>query len=325
MTEESLFNHFMHIHLPFTMTRFQPLENILTHDVFSNGLNGWMTLMPNFTQAPDFDTRESIVVKHQWPPIMLSSATYRYPGTHGALSGTYSLKVSTRPVANRYEQMPAPGSLGHAIKRMSFHRPGVKRIQFEMWYSYTAEQDRVQSKADLGGLSENSVRAFGVCFDFQRKGRRSFAGLRYLNAVNGEPQRKWQVIKPADVSDHDWAYGTDGDWCKRGVDPLWYGRRYPDGRHDGFEYVPAGGQELCYNETDCKINWLYFRMLFDVETMQYVEFQSQDQVFSLAGMPIESLPGYARIEGLLNPLIWVENDTGRRVFLYVDSITISQD
>ncbi len=306
-------------------SRFQPLSRILVCDVFSSGLNGWMSLMPNFTQAPNFDTRESVVVKHQWPPVMLSTATYRYPGTHGALSGAYSLKLSTRPVANRYEEMPAPGSLGHAIKRLSFHHLKRKRLQFEMWFAYTAEQDQVNGGYDLGGLSENSLRAFGVAFDLQEKGSRAFTGLRYVNSVNGQPHRKWQYIFPSEVSDAQWAYGTEGDWCKRGVDPLWYGRRYPDGRHDGFQYLPGGEQELCYNETDCKINWLYFRMLLDIENREYIELQAQDRIFDMGGLPIYSIPAYARIEGLLNPLIWVENDATRRVFFYVDSVMISQD
>ncbi len=305
--------------------RFNPLKRVLTYDTFSHGHNGWMALMPNFTQAPNFDTRKSIVIKHEWPPVMLSSATYRYPGTHGALSGTYSLKLSTRPTANRYDQMPAPGSLGHAIKRMSFHHRDSKRLQFEMWFSYTAEQDRVSNTADLGGLSENSLRAFGVGFDMQERQSRAFAGVRYVNAVDGKPHRKWQYIHPSDVSDDDWAYGTEGDWCKKGVDPMWYGRRHPDGRHDGFQYVPNGEQELCYNETDCKINWLYFRLLLDVKNREYVEFQAQDRTFDLRGKPIFPIPAYARIEGLLNPLIWVENDAKRRVFLYIDSIVVSQD
>ena len=78
-------------------SRFQPLERILAYDVFNTGFNGWMTLMPNFTEYPDFDVPATLVCKDQWPPVMLSSATYRYPGTHGAMSGTYSLKLSTRP------------------------------------------------------------------------------------------------------------------------------------------------------------------------------------------------------------------------------------
>ena len=309
-----------------SLSRFSPLSRILTCDVFSSGLNGWMALMPNFTQAPDFDTRESVVVKHQWPPVMLSSATYRYPGTHGALSGTYSMKLSTRPVVNPYDQMPAPGSLGHAIKRMSFHQLKRKRLQFEMWFAYTAEQDRVNGSGDLGGLSENSLRAFGVGFDLQERASRAFAGVRYLNSVDGKPQRKWQYIQPAvSATDASWAYGTEGDWCKKGVDPLWYGRRYPDGRHDGFQSIPGGEQELCYNETDCKINWLYFRLLLDIENREYVEMQAQDRIFDMRGIPIYPISAYARIEGLLNPLIWVENDAARRVFLYVDSAVISQD
>ena len=83
-------------------SRFQPLERILAYDVFNTGFNGWMTLMPNFTEYPDFDVPATLVCKDQWPPVMLSSATYRYPGTHGAMSGTYSLKLSTRPVAAPY-------------------------------------------------------------------------------------------------------------------------------------------------------------------------------------------------------------------------------
>jgi len=282
--------------------------------------------MPNFTQAPNFDTRKSVLVKHQWPPVMLSSATYRYPGTHGSYSGTYSLKLSTRPVANRYEEMPAPGSMGHAIKRMSFHHVRRRELQLEMWFAYTAEQDRVPSSSDLGGLNENSLRAFGVAFDLQERGNRAFAGVRYVNAVNGEPHRKWQYISPSETTDdREWAYGSEGDWCKKGVDPLWYGRRHPDGRHDGFKYVPNGSQELCYNETDCKINWLYFRLKIDVENRKYIEMQAQDRIFDMRGIDIYPISAYARIEGLLNPLVWVENDTNRRVFLYIDSIVISQD
>ena len=308
------------------LSKFQPLPRPLSYDVFSTGHNGWMALMPNFTQAPDFDTRESTMVKDQWPPVMLSSATFRYPGTHGALSGTYSLKISTRPVANPYEEKPAPGSMGHAIKRMSFHHADRKRIQFEMWFSFTAEQDHVGGTEDLAGLSENSIRAFGVCFDMQERQKRAFAGVRYLNSVNGKPVRKWQYMSPTEgVDDLAWGHGSEREWAKKGVDPQWYGRRYSDGRHDGFKDIPNAGQELCYNETDCKINWLYFRFLFDIEHRQYVEMQAQDQVFNMRGLSIYSIPSYARIEGLLNPLIWIENDTERRVFLYVDSILISQD
>ena len=68
-------------------SRYQPLKRVLSYDVFNTGFNGWMTLMPNFTEYPDFDVPKTLVNKDQWPPVMLSSATFRYPGTHGAMSG----------------------------------------------------------------------------------------------------------------------------------------------------------------------------------------------------------------------------------------------
>ena len=58
-------------------SRYQPLKRVLSYDVFNTGFNGWMTLMPNFTEYPDFDVPKTLVNKDQWPPVMLSSATFR--------------------------------------------------------------------------------------------------------------------------------------------------------------------------------------------------------------------------------------------------------
>ena len=193
-------------------SRFQPLKRVLAYDVFNTGFNGWMTLMPNFTEYPDFDVPKTLICKDQWPPIMLSSATYRYPGTHGAMSGTYSLKLSTRPVASPYTEKPAEGSLGHAIKRLSFSRPGSRYLQIECWFSYTAEQDVMDAPdRPQPGLHENSIRDFGMGFDIQTRGKRFFVGMRYLNAVDGKMTQKWQYVHSRDgVSDREWAYGLDG-------------------------------------------------------------------------------------------------------------------
>ncbi|SFC19415.1 hypothetical protein SAMN05421747_10624 [Parapedobacter composti] len=302
--------------IDYRLAKFQPLKHLVCYDDFDRGLCGWTNLMPNYT-LDNFGVRKSIVEKTQWGPIMLSTATFRFPGTHGSMDGLYSLKLATRPVANRYEEPPAPGSMSHAIKRLTTHRkPG--RLQFEMWYAYTTEQDR-------SGLSENDIRAFGVSFDTQNAQARNFAGVRYVNSVNGELKKQWQVMQAGEVSDADWAYGTDGDWCKRGVDPMWYGRRYPDGEADGYRFIPDSRQELCYNESDDKINWLYLRFTYDLESRRYVELQSRDRVFDLSAFAPTDVRPYARIEGLLNPVIWVENDSNRRVFLFVDSVVISVD
>ena len=308
-------------------SRFQPLGRILIYDIFNNGLNGWMTIMPNFTEYPDFDVPKTLVNKDQWPPVMLSTATFRYPGTHGSLSGTYSMKVSTRPTANPYSEMPAEGSMGHAIKRLSFSRPGSRYLQIEAWFSYTAEQDVVDGgDRPQPGLHENSIREFGMGFDTQEGGKRYFSGMRYLNAVDGKLAQKWQYVLSADgITDKEWAYGLEGDWCKKGIDPWWFGRRYPNGEHDGFRDLPDGRQPLIYNETDDKLNWQYMRLKIDTISHEYVEFQCQDRIWDLRGIPLDVVDGYKRIDNLINPVFWVSTDTNRRVFLYVDSVVVSQE
>ena len=45
--------------------------------------------------------------------------------------------------------------------------------------------------------------------------------------------------------------------------------------------IDNGKQQLCYNETDCKINWLYYRMLLDTAKHEYVELQCEDVTFDL--------------------------------------------
>ena len=286
-----------------------------------------MTLMPNFTEYPDFDVPKTLVNKDQWPPVMLSSATFRYPGTHGAMSGTYSLKLSTRPVAAPYTEIPAEGCLGHAIKRLSFSRPGCKYLQIECWFTYTAEQDVVDGgDRPQPGLHESSIRDFGMGFDVQEGGKRYHVGIRYLNAVDGKLMQKWQYEHSnEDITDRDWAYGLDGDWGKRGVDPWWFGRRYPNGDHEGFKDLKDGHQKLIYNETDCKLNWQYMRLKLDTELREYVEFQCQDKIWDMRGIAADTVDGYGRIDNLINPLFWVGTDTNRRVFFYIDSVVVSQE
>jgi hypothetical protein len=89
--------------------------------------------------------------------------------------------------------------------------------------------------------------------------------------------------------------------------------------------VPGGSQNLIYNETDCKINWQYLRLKIDFKNHEYVEMQCQNKVFDLRGTPITTVDKYRRIDGLINPVIWLETDTNRRVFLYIDSFVVSQE
>lgn len=295
---------------------YHPLPHLLCVDSFEKGLNGWMELMPNFTQ-PGFNSRKSIVEKKRFGPVMLSNATYAFAGTHGAMSGTYSMKLATRAQANPYHEPPAPGGMSHAIKRLTDIRPPGLR-QVEMWFAYTPEQDRI-------GLGEKDIRAFGIMFDQQDQRGRTYTGVRYLNSMDGRLVRKWQFLQAAEVSDQEWAYGTEGDWCKRGIDPQWNGRRHEDGSTDGFVYVENGAQDLCYNESDDKINWQYLRLSVDTARREYVEFQSGRRVFDLRGIAPTLVDPYAGIMNLLNPIIWIETDTDRRVFLYVDTVVVSSE
>lgn len=68
---------------------------------------------------------------------MLSAAPMRFAATHGSMEGTYSLKLNTKPVANRYEEKPANGSIGVALKRLSNFDPTMRFIQMEAWWPTT--------------------------------------------------------------------------------------------------------------------------------------------------------------------------------------------
>lgn len=298
--------------------KFRPLQTVLSYDCFDQGQNGWMDLVNSFV-LEGHRPRPSIITKHRFGPVMLSNANFGYAGTHGAMSGLYSLKLATRREANPYEQPPSPGGMSHAIKRMTACPfPSSGKVQLEMWYTYTPEQDRV-------GLGEKDIRAFGAMFDIQDEEYRYFSGARYVNSVNGELKRRWQYMQAAEVTDEQWAYDTKGDWCRRGVDPQWFGRRNSDGATDSFQWAPDGEQTLCYNESDDKINWSYFRLTLDTARRQYVEIQSGRKVISLEGVQPTLVAPYRGINSLLNPVIWIEADTARRVFFFVDSIVISAE
>ncbi len=310
-----------------SLYRFDPLEQIIFHDDFDEGLQGWVVLTPNLRQdALDYFPAQKRFA--DWGPPMLSSATFGYVGTHGSISGTYSMKIATRPIAGKPDQQPVPGSIGHAIKRLTFLKRQLLRC--ELWYTFKAEQDRP-------GLGENDIRAFGFFWDVQDGEKRYFPGVRYLNAAGGTMQQRWQIFRATEGSDEDWggmgqsAPGADPEetaggnrvYLRRGIDSQWLGKRYPDGGGDGFMDVPDGHQKLVYNETIDKINWHYLSLTVDLAKREYVELRSVNRVFDLRGIQPTIVDPYPRIDYLLNPVLWIEAGSNRRVFLYVDSIVNS--
>ncbi len=89
--------------------------------------------------------------------------------------------------------------------------------------------------------------------------------------------------------------------------------------------VPDGEQDLLYNESPDKINWIYLRLTVDVQRREYIELQSMDQVFDLRGISPTLTAGYKSIDNLINPVFFVETDTDRSVHLFLDSVVYSTE
>lgn len=297
------------------LERFHPLERVVSFDDFDTGFNGWMDLTPNFVYE-NYESFNSAVDLTSWAPCMLSSAPMRFAASNGSMEGTYSLKLTTAGSAAPHTEPPADGSMGVAVKRLSrFGNPSL--IQTEAWYAYTPVQDRV-------GIGEEDIRAFGFYFDIQDSGHRYMPGVRYVNSLDGQLVKRWQYWNATDGITHaDWNFGVEDGWCAPGIDNLWYGRRYDDGSSDGYQWVPDGQQELLYNESPDKLNWLYFRLLVDVDKREYVELQSMDRTFDLRGIQPTLADRYRSIDNLINPIFYVETDTDRPVNLYLDSVLYS--
>lgn len=299
------------------LERFCPLDRVITFDDFDKGYNGWLDLTLNYVRE-DFEGFESAVDLDHWAPTMLSSASMRFASSAGSMEGNYSLKLTTAPTGAAHTMPPAPGAMGLAIKRLSrFGNPS--QIQIETWYSYTSEQDRE-------GIGEEDIRAFGFFFDVQDEEYRYMPGVRYVNSLGGKLVKRWQYFQVSPgVTEEQWNFGVKNGWCKPGIDSQWYGRRMVDGSADGFQWVEGGEQDLIYNESPEKLNWLYMRLTVDIAKREYVELQSMDQVFDLRGIVPTTVPGYKSINNLINPVFFVETDTNRSVHLFLDSVVYSTD
>ena len=293
---------------------FDPLPRVLAADDFDTGMSGWLDLRPNFV-GPAFAAHSHDIDLEHWGPVMLSSATFTFAGTHGSASGTYSLKLTTRSPAAEPTEPPAAGSMSLAIKRLSIpHRARLVRV--EALLAYTTEQDRP-------GLGVDAMRSFGLVVDLQDDQHRFMPGVRYVNAAGGTPSRRWQFYGATDVDDEAWSYGRTG-WHQAGIDPQWFGARESDGATVATRWFGGEPQPLIYNETDDKINWMPLSLTIDLAERRYVDFSCANRryVFPADAGPTLARP-YAGIDHLLNPVFFVEADGDRRVSLYLDSVVVS--
>ena len=271
---------------------YEPLENVLFYDDFDRGPSGWTALIGNYEHSLD----TMLPGYRDLRPPMISNATMWDTGTAGSLSGTYSLKLATRPNA---------GSMAVALKRATFRRAG--RIRLETFFTFKPEASELK-------LSELDVRAVGVLFDLQESDvkenpLRVMPHLRYLNALNGEPVQRWQFKRRREpIAD----IGTSGKT-----------RSHFHLASEGWEDLPGGSQQLCYNEVATKQNWHYLRLDFDLESMSYIEFRCNDRVYDVSTIEPMRMPAMANLWCMLNVAFWVEADVEKRCFLYLDSVILS--
>ncbi len=175
-----------------SLSRFDPLGRIIFFDDFDGGLSGWTELI-SASDYPD-PARTSFQLppwNRDYRPPMLSNLTMPDVGTHGALQGTYALKVATRPRA---------GHFAKSLKRITWRHRGVHQV--ECFFTYKPEPSGLQ-------LSEDKFRFFGVSLDLQDGEHRYFMGIRYLNALNGGLHQKWQYLSQGFMLPGEGGYGSE--------------------------------------------------------------------------------------------------------------------
>lgn len=295
------------------LSRFNPLSRVLCYDDFNTGTHGWTELIGNHNEKGDLSTVDDHM--RDFRPPQLSSCNFFDVGTHGAMSGTYALKVATKPLA---------GHTGVAIRRLTMASRGL--VQFETYFAYKAEaasaENRAAEQPGSSGWdgnfhpSESQFGAFTVATDIC-DGTRYHTVMRYLNTdLSNQLVRQWVypiVPEPTPREqltatgrlprNADFTAPDPDDWQRLG-DP----------------------QELCYNEVPTKVNWHYLRWLIDTSARKNVELQVNDRIMDLSDVPV---PAYAEKYGslmnLLNFYVSVRTHADVRNFMYLDSALISTD
>lgn len=271
------------------LSRFDPLSRVITFDDFDIGLNGWTNLIGNYE-----DSLDSVLPEYRdLRGPMLSNGTMWDTGSAGSWDGTYAMKLATKP---------AEGSLAVAVKRLTWRK--ADRIRVEAYLTFKPEATEMV-------LSELDVRAFGFVFDLQDDEHRVMPHLRYLNAMNGDRVGRWQYKEEREpLEDIGGSGKTKSHFHLAG---------------DGWAFLPADPQLLCYNEIATKQNWHYMQMTFDLAGMTFLEFQFNDRIYDVSKIAPMTMPAMANLWCMLNLVFFVETDIDKRAFLSVDSVLLSGD
>lgn len=297
------------------LSKFDPLGRILAFDDFNEGTNGWTELIGNYDGRGDFRTVDDHM--RDFRPPQLSNATFFDTGTHGAMTGTYSLKLATRAHA---------GHTATAIRRLTMSGRGL--LQIEAYFTYkveanlggTPESNRFGDVTWDGNLhpSEAQFGAFTVATDLCGDG-----GLRYHTVAryqNADAEGKFvrQLVYPVVPEP------TPREHFE-GKIKLEYGDDFTAPNPDDWRSL-GEPFELCFNEVPGKINWHYLRWVIDTENRKNIEIQINDNVIDMRDVPVPPYKErYESLENLLNFYFSVRTLSGFRNFLYLDSVLISAD
>lgn len=267
------------------ISRFDPLSRIFYFDRFEHGLQGWTGLIGNFEDSldrmhPGF---------RQFTGPMLSTLSFWDCGSHGAMGGSYAMKITTRPKT---------GAANVAVKRITYLKPCP--IQIEFFFCFKPEAIELK-------LSETDVRSIGLVLDLQDDERRIMPHLRYLNAHSGERVEKWQ-FKQTDTK------------FDRISDKTVTHFHYAD---EGWEDLTGERQILCYNEIPTKVNWQYVNLGFDLRNMTFTHFRCNDVAYDMTGKGTLDIPAMPNLRGMLNAVFMVESDADKRASMFVDSVLVS--
>lgn len=276
------------------LSRFDPLPRIIALDDFDRGFCGWTQLVGNYEDS--LDSMLPGYAQHTSP--MLSTLAHWDAGSHGAMDGTYALKIATRP---------RRGAQNVAIKRLTFRKAGP--IRMEAYVTFKPEATEMK-------LSESDVRSFGFLFDLQvgdkaGAGERVMPHMRFLNASDGVHAQRWQFKRR---SVPIIPIGTDNKTISH----------YHLSPQD-WEDLPGGDQRLCYNEIPTKVNWHYICFDFDLETMRCTDFRCNDRSFDVSSFGSLRMPAMKNLWCMLNLAFFAETDADKRSFLYLDSVCLSGD
>lgn len=276
------------------LSRFDPLPRIIAYDDFDRGFCGWTQLVGNYEHTLD----GMLPGYAQHTQAMLSTLGTWDFGSHGALDGSYALKIATRP---------RKGAQNVSIKRLTFRKRGPIRLEF--YFTFKPEANELR-------LSERDVRSIGFLYDLQSgdsdtDSLRVMPHMRFLNALDGEHLQKWQFkprttpLKPLGTENETFTHYhlAPTDW----------------------QDLAGGHQKLCYNEIPTKVNWHYACFDFDLEVWKATGFRCNDRVFDVSGYEPIKIPGMRNLWCMLNLAFFTEADTDKRAFLYVDSVCLSGD